>query len=183
MRHDELATIDCSVSRASAILGERWVFRILQAAFLRARTFEDFQRGTGVARNVLTDRLRMLEDRGVLERRPYEAAGERVRYEYRLTPAGLELYPIIAALMDWGDRHTGLPDGPPTLLRHESCGCDTHAVVVCGCCGERLDPREVTPRPGPGAGPDHPLRRWARPGDEDRRAVAGRPAGGEHAAG
>jgi len=167
MRHDELSTVPCSVSRASAILGERWVFRILQAAFLRARTFEDFQRATGVARNVLTDRLRSLEAAGILERRPYERAGERVRHEYRLTRAGLDLYPIIAALMAWGDRYTGLPDGPPTLLRHDACGELTTAKVVCGCCGEPLDPRDVTPLPGPGAGPDHPLVRLA-----ERRAVA-----------
>lgn len=154
VRHEELAVSNCAISRAGAILDNRWVFAILRASYLRARTFEDYQRITGIARNVLTDRLRGLEADGILERRPYETAGSRTRSEYRLTAAGLELYPLVAALMEWGNRHTGLTDGPPVLLRHTSCGEITHPVVVCDRCGEPLDAHDVTPEPGPGARED-----------------------------
>jgi DNA-binding HxlR family transcriptional regulator len=151
VRHDELATSNCAISRAGAILGNRWVFTILRAAYFEARTFEDYQRMTGIARNVLTDRLRGLEADGILARRAYEETANRTRFQYRLTPAGLELYPLVAALMEWGNKHTGLPDGPPIVLRHERCGEITHPVVVCDHCGEPIDAHEVTALPGPGA--------------------------------
>lgn len=154
MRHDQLGTSNCAISRAGAILGNRWVFTILRAAYFQARTFEDYQRMTGIARNVLTDRLRQLEADGILERRPYEETANRTRFEYRLTTAGLELYPPVAALMEWGNRHTGLENGPPMLLRHDSCGEITHPIVVCDHCGKPLDAHEVTPLPGPGAKED-----------------------------
>jgi DNA-binding HxlR family transcriptional regulator len=157
VRHDELATSNCAISRAGAILGNRWVFTILRAAYLKARTFEDYQRRTGIARNVLTDRLRGLEQDGILERRPYEETENRTRFEYRLTDAGLELYPLMAALMEWGNKHTGLTDGPPMLLRHEACGQITHPVVVCDHCGEPIEAHGVTPLPGPGARAGDPL--------------------------
>lgn len=151
VRHEELADANCAISRAGAILGNRWVFAILRASYLRARTFEDYQRLTGIARNVLTDRLRALEADGILERRPYETTGSRTRHEYRLTVAGVELYPLVAALMEWGNRHTGLTDGAPVQLRHRTCGGVTHPVVVCDGCGEPLHAHDVTPEPGPGA--------------------------------
>ena len=151
MRHEELLERNCSISRTGAILGERWVFAILRAAYLRARTFEDYLEMTGIARNVLADRLRRLVDYGILERRPYEENEKRKRSEYRLTEAGLDLYPVIVAMMEWGNKHAGFVDGPPLLLRHQTCGEVTHPKLVCDRCGEEIDPRQVEPLPGPGA--------------------------------
>lgn len=151
MRHDELFETNCAISRTAGILGERWVISILRAAFFRARTFEEYQRATGVARNILTDRLNRLVDVGVLERRVYEQHAKRALHEYRLTEAGLDLYPVIATLMTWGNKHGGFVNGPPVVLVHNACGGIADPVLTCSCCGGRLDPREVTPRPGPGA--------------------------------
>ncbi len=151
MRHDELLDANCAISRAAAILGERWVISILRAAFFRARTFEEYQRTTGVARNILTDRLNRLVTAGVLERRVYEQHANRALHEYRLTEAGLDLYPVIATLMTWGNKHGGFVHGPPIELVHQTCGQVTEPVLTCSGCGEPLDPRQVRPRPGPGA--------------------------------
>lgn len=147
MRHTALADEQCSIARTVAILGERWTMVILRQAFLGARRFEDYQSGLGIARNMLTDRLRGLVEHGILERRLYHERPPR--YEYRLTEKGRSLYPILVSMLDWGDRYGGF-EGAPMQLRHK-CGNLMHAQLVCDCCGEALDPREVTPEPGPGA--------------------------------
>lgn len=160
VRHHELLEMNCSISRAAGVIGERWMISILRAAFFRARTFEEYQRATGVARNILTDRLNRLVDAGILERRVYEEHANRTLHEYRLTEAGRDLYPVIVALMTWGDKHAGLVNGPPVELVHKTCGQVADPVFVCSACGEPLDPRQVTPRPGPGAlHPSPPLSR------------------------
>ncbi len=151
MRHEQLLETNCAISRTSAMLGERWVFAILRAAYFRARTFEDYLEATGIARNVLADRLRRLVDFGILERRPYEESVKRQRSEYRLTDAGLDLYPVIVSMMEWGNKHAGFLEGPPVVLRHITCGEITHPRLTCDHCGEEVLPREVEPLPGPGA--------------------------------
>jgi len=147
MRHTELHDMECSVARSWTVLGERWTMLVLREAFNRTRRFEDFQAHLGIARNVLTDRLGTLVEEGILERRPYQ---ERpVRYEYRLTQKGLDLYPVLVAIMRWGDRYKS-DDRPPVRLVHKTCGHDAEPVMVCGHCGEELTAREVRAEPGPG---------------------------------
>ena len=142
----------CSIARSLAVLGERWTFVILRQAFLGARRFEDYQQGTQIARNILTDRLRSLVEEGVLERRPYAERASRTFYEYRLTEKGLDLYPVLVTLMQWGDRHGGFEDGPPLSLIHKTCGHETDPRLVCSECGEDLKAREVEPRVSAPAG-------------------------------
>ena len=152
MRHEELLQQNCPISRTGAMLGERWVFAILRAAYFRARTFDDYLATTGIARNVLADRLRRLVDFGVLEKRPYEQSGNRTRSEYRLTEAGLDLYPVIVAMMEWGNKHAGFMDGPPVELVHQTCGHLSHPRMVCDQCGDEIHARQMRAVPGPGAG-------------------------------
>lgn len=159
MKHDDLLAANCAIARTGAVLGERWVIAILRAAYFRARTFEDFQRMTGIARNILSDRLTRLVDFGILERRVYAEGARRNLHEYRLTEAGLDLYPVIAAMLAWGNKHTGLVHGPPTELVHRPCGHVIAAQVVCDGCGAPLDPHDVEVRPGPGA--ERPSPAWS----------------------
>ena len=133
----------CAIARSMALLGERWTLVILRSAFMGARRFEDYQSSTGIARNILTDRLKTLVDHGVLARRPYAEHPGRTLYEYRLTEKGLDLYPVLVSLMQWGNRYGGFADGPPVELEHKTCGHATTPRVVCSACGEDLRAREV----------------------------------------
>jgi DNA-binding HxlR family transcriptional regulator len=139
----------CSIARALEVLGDRWTLLVLRDAFMRVRRFEDFQRNLGVARNVLTDRLNRLVEDGVLKRVPYQ---ERpVRFEYRLTEKGIDLWPVIMTLLQWGDRYYLEDDGPPVVVRHRDCGGAITSHLTCDKCGAELGPRNVVAEPGPGA--------------------------------
>lgn len=148
MKRTDTSSWPCSIARAVDVLGDGWTPLLVREACLGARRFEDFQRGLGIGRNILTQRLTQLVEDGLFERRVYQ---ERpVRHEYRLTQQGREVYPILAAMAAWGDRWLSGPEGPPMQLRHTTCGHDMHAEVVCSECGEPIDVREVRVRPGPG---------------------------------
>lgn len=149
MRWDELDREPCSLARALGVLGDRWTMLVLREAFLRVRRFDDFQASLGIARRVLAQRLALLVDEGVLEKRAYQ--DRPVRYEYRLTRKGLGLYPALLAIVHWGDAHYAGRKGPPVLHRHMACGHDFRSVLACSECGEAVDARSVTPHPGPGA--------------------------------
>jgi DNA-binding HxlR family transcriptional regulator len=148
MRHSALHDQPCSIARTVAVLGERWTLVILRQAFQGQRRFEDMQRGLGIARNILADRLQRLVSEGILERRRYQERPPR--YEYRLTAKGRDLYPVLVSLMQWGDRYTTGDEGPPVLLIHEPCGHETKPLHVCSHCGEPIDPRDVRPEAAPG---------------------------------
>jgi DNA-binding HxlR family transcriptional regulator len=138
-----------AIARSSGILGERWVWVVLRQAFNGARRFEDFQRGIGVARNVLTDRLNWLVDNGILERRPYAEHAARQLNEYRLTAKGRALFPVYTALWQWGNQWTGLP-APPVDLLHKPCGHRVGVRVVCSDCGQDIEIQDTEPVVGRG---------------------------------
>ena len=149
MRWDELKTETCSVARTVSVIGDRWTILILRDAFMRVRRFEDFERRLGITRHVLADRLRKLVRLGVLRRVPYQH--KPPRYEYRLTPKGLDLQPVLLALVRWGDTHMAGDGGRPVLLENRDCGQVFEPVVVCSHCGGPVDAHNVRTRPGPGA--------------------------------
>ena len=142
MRWSEIGEQACPVAKSLSVLGDRWTMLVLREAFWRVRRFEQFQERTGAPRPVLAERLKMLVDEGVLERRPYS---ERpVRYEYLLTEKGLDLYPVVISLLEWGERWMTDPADPPVVeLRHRSCGHVTHPQLACPACGELLAARDV----------------------------------------
>ena len=155
--------MNCSVASCLDVVGEWWSLLIVRDAFLGVTRFEDFQARLGISRNILTDRLNHLVDGGVLERVPYQ--DRPPRSEYRLTDKGRDLWTVVTAMRQWGDRWTA-PDGPPLRIRHNSCGHLVKAVLVCSHCGEPLDAGQVTAVPGPGAAA----------GDFDRTALGDRSA-------
>jgi DNA-binding HxlR family transcriptional regulator len=150
----------CSIAGALEVVGERWSLLIVRDVLLGLRRFDEIQASLGVARNVLQTRLTRLLDHGVLEKRLYQERPPR--YEYRLTEKGLDLWPAVVALLQWGDRHATPPAGPPVLLEHRGCGGSVDEHRMCSACGARLSVRDVRALPGPGATPDHPLRRRAQ---------------------
>jgi DNA-binding HxlR family transcriptional regulator len=148
MRH--IRVENCSIERALAILGEKWTFLVLREAFNGVRRFADLQSGTGAPRQVLSARLSRLVEEGLLQKVPYQEPGQRQRNEYRLTQKGLDLYPIMIALMHWGDHYVADPEGPALIITHRDCGAPVELEFRCAE-GHRLaGPKEVTPRPGPG---------------------------------
>ena len=149
VKHADLSDENCAIARTAAIVGERWVWVILRQAFNGARRFEDFQRGIGLARNVLAERLNWLVDQGILERRRYDEHTTRELYEYRLTDKGRALFPAYVALMQWGNEWTGLP-APPVDLLHKPCGHRSEVRVVCARCGQDIDARDTEPVVGRG---------------------------------
>jgi DNA-binding HxlR family transcriptional regulator len=133
------------------ILGERWTVLVLREIFMGIRRFEDIRVRTPIPRQVLSDRLRTLVDHGILVRHRYQEPGTRARDEYRLTQKGFDLYPVIAALTDWGTRYLAGPEGSPMVLVHKDCDAPIHAELRCDA-GHAVPPgRDVLPRPGPGA--------------------------------
>lgn len=148
MKRSELPFQQCSLARTAAIVGDQWTLVILRDAFLKVRRFEDFQRRNGITRRILTLRLRMLVERGIFERVPYQS--RPLRHEYRLTSRGRDLYPIILSIVHWGNEHLAEEAGPPVLHRHKSCGADIVPKLVCAHCEGELTSKNVEARPGPG---------------------------------
>jgi DNA-binding HxlR family transcriptional regulator len=144
-------TANCAIGAAVGIIGERQTFLVLREAFNGVRRFDDMQRRTAMPRQVLSDRLARLVDEGLLRKVPYRDSGQRARNEYRLTEKGLDLYPVLVALMAWGDQYAVGPEGPAVELRHRDCGEPVELRLSCAAGHDVRSAREITPEPGPGA--------------------------------
>ena len=142
---------NCAIGAAVEIIGERPTFLVLREAFNGVRRFADMQRRTAIPRQVLSDRLARLVNEGLLRKVPYQDSGQRSRHEYRLTAKGLDLYPVLVGLMQWGDRYAAGPGGPPVLLRHRDCGEPVQLQLACEAGHILGSARDVVPVPGPGA--------------------------------
>lgn len=143
-----LSGMSCSIARALDVVGDRWTLLIVRDALGGARRFEDFAASLPIARNVLSDRLAKLVEAGVLERCRYQDRPER--FEYRLTQAGLGLYPTLVALMSWGERHTPPGPSPSTTAVHSGCGHNISVSLSCDSCGSMVEPASARWVPGAG---------------------------------
>ncbi len=146
----------CPVAATLEVVGERWTLLIVRDIFLGIRRFDDLQRDLGVARNVLQSRLERLVEEGILLKRPYQ---ERpLRSEYRLTEKGADLWPVLVALLQWGDRY-GREGERPMILQHRDCGGELDDRRRCLACGadvtmtEAVAVRTGARRPEPAAEP------------------------------
>jgi len=148
MRWDKIQEEPCSIARTLSVIGDRWTMLILRDAFLRIRKFEDYQKDLGISRQRLSDRLKKLVDEGVLEKHQYQAAPPR--YDYRLTQKGLDLYPVVMAMVNWGDKYMDQGKGAPMVYKHTACNHYFIAQIACSECGEVINPRDVRPEIGPG---------------------------------
>jgi DNA-binding HxlR family transcriptional regulator len=132
---------ECSIARTLELLGERWTLLVVRDVFEGRRRFDQIQGSLGVARNVLAARLARLVEEGILEKRPYGTHPHR--HEYFLTEKGLDLWPVLIAMLDWGDRHLAGVDGPPTVIVHKRCGGRIDGRGYCERCGKRLHARDA----------------------------------------
>jgi DNA-binding HxlR family transcriptional regulator len=131
----------CTVAASLDVLTTRSAFLILREAFYGTARFDDFAQRVGISEPVTAARLRELVEHGLLEREDYREPGQRTRRRYRLTDKGADLFPVLAALMQWGDRW--LDDrGGPVELRHRECGEPVAVEMRCAA-GHAVGPGEV----------------------------------------
>jgi DNA-binding HxlR family transcriptional regulator len=145
----------CTIAKSLEVISTRSAFLILREAFYGTTRFDDFAQRVGISEPVTAARLRELVENGLLEREDYREPGQRTRQRYRLTEKGADLFPALAALMQWGDRW--LDDrGGPVELRHRDCGEPVAVELRCAA-GHEVGPDEVNlvaRRRRPQAAPD-----------------------------
>jgi DNA-binding HxlR family transcriptional regulator len=146
MKRASFEDVDCSVAQTLEQVGEWWTLLIIRDLFRfkDLHRFEEIQADLGIARNILSDRLARLVEAGIVEKRRYQERPER--FEYHLTPKGVDLMPVIVTLMAWGDKYGEWDAGPPVVLHHTECDHDTHAIIACAHCGRELTPRNLRGR-------------------------------------
>lgn len=146
-----LRNVNCGVAQTLDVVGEWWTLMILRNAFLGMRTFDALQDNLGMSTSVLSARLRKLTEAGLLERR--QSASDGRSFEYTLTDKGLDLYPVVVGLMQWGEKHAPEPRGPRMKLVERATGRPVQGAQVVSEDGRTLDAREVRIEPGPGMDP------------------------------
>lgn len=137
--------MNCSLAQTLSIIGEHWTMLIIRDVFFGLRRFEQFQKDLGIARNMLSDRLKKLVEAGVLERSTSDG-----HPEYRLTERGLALQPILLAMTHWGDTYMPNPNGRRLTFVDRRDGKPIRPMAVYAADGRKLKPKDVKARPGPG---------------------------------
>lgn len=141
MRWNELGEETCPIARGLAVIGDRWTMMVLRDCFHGVRRFEDFRRRLGITRHVLADRLRKLEEEGVLERRLYQERPPR--HEYRLTAKGLALNPVLVTLAHWADTHAPHDEGRGPQFVSRETGEPVEPILTDARTGERITHRTL----------------------------------------
>lgn len=137
----------CPVARGAAQLVDAWTFLILRELFLGNRRFEGLRTHTGMSPRSLTLRLAWLVDEGIVDKTPLPDAPHR--HEYRLAAKGLDLWPVLMTLRQWGERWAGPwpAGGPPLPLQHRGHDHPLHVALHCAECGEPVDARSAQLQP------------------------------------
>ncbi|TCT32957.1 HxlR family transcriptional regulator [Providencia alcalifaciens] len=131
----------CPVARSVNLIGDRWSLLIVRDAFDGIRRFGDFQRSLGVARNILSDRLRKLVDANILELK--DASDGTAYQEYVLTEAGESLFPIVVALRQWGEVNLFREGEPHSILIDKQTQSPIPAMYPLSHDGKTLSPNET----------------------------------------
>jgi DNA-binding HxlR family transcriptional regulator len=131
----------CSIARAALMMGDGWTLLVLRELFWGRTRYEQLAEHTGMASNILADRLRKLIDNGIVTKTvvPEDAR----RFDYTLTAKGKDLFPVLMAVMAWGDKWASGDDGPLIDIKHALCGKKTKPGSVCSACGEKLLPKDL----------------------------------------
>jgi DNA-binding HxlR family transcriptional regulator len=149
VRSAELINDRSSIARPATVLGDRWTLVILRQAFNGIKRFDEFQSSLDISRSLLASRLATLVEEGILRREPYKDE-TRTRDRYRLTDKGLDLYPVLMAMKQWGDKYMA-EDGCFVITRHRDCGGEIAIGVECERCGAEVGARDAYVEPGPGS--------------------------------
>lgn len=129
----KLYGLSCPVAKTLDIVGERWTLLVIRDLLkFKTRKFQDFEESLGVAPGILSERLKVLEEEGVIERGFYSTHPPRA--EYSLTAKGLELRMVIGALATWGSKHVH----PESALVHDACGTPVEMGYFCPHCDRKI---------------------------------------------
>jgi DNA-binding HxlR family transcriptional regulator len=153
MRWLDFDTELCAVHRTLEVIGEKWTMLLIRDCANGVHRFDDFRRHVGLSEAVLADRLRTLVANGIFETREYREPGQRRRREYRLTAKGWDLFPVLVALMQFGNKHLAADTADTWRVQHKACGHHVVAEVRCSHDHQILTPRDTEAVPGPGARP------------------------------
>src|SRR5579863_4915917 len=148
MERKSFSEMHCSIAQCLEVVGEWWSMLIVRDAFLGVTRFDLFQERLGISRNVLNERLAKLVDAEILEKIPYSE--HPLRYDYRLTDKGRDLWPVLTTMRQWGDKYAA-PDGPPIIAIHRGCGEVSNPLLTCSACGEPINANDMRAEVGPGA--------------------------------
>src|SRR5580692_9762387 len=150
MRSKSFKGMVCSIAGVLDAVGDRWAMLILRDLGLGLRRYDDLSKSTGVTHATLSDRLKNLEENGLIERRLYQTGPDR--YEYVLTRKGADIILVIQALAQIGDKWQIAGDkGPPLKFVNRNGGRPVKVALVDEKSGEIVRLRDVRPRVGPGA--------------------------------
>lgn len=148
MTRQSFSDLDCSVALAAEHLGDKWVLVILRNAFNGMKRFDDFYAHLGVSSKVLTSRLNALVDAKIFYRR--EVVGDKRAFEYRLTPKGLDLFPLLVFMGQWGDRWWPLEEGSRIEVLDRAKGQPVQPIVVRNARGRVVKPQDTVLTQGKG---------------------------------
>ena len=149
MKRTSLKGAGCPIARSLDVIGDWWSMLIIRDALLGARRFGEFQKSLGLAKNILTVRLRALVDQGILETAP--ASDGSAYQEYRLTPKGRGVFPILVALRQWSEEFDARPEEIATILVDKQTGRPVRKLELHSEDGRLLTPADTALKPRPPA--------------------------------
>jgi DNA-binding HxlR family transcriptional regulator len=149
VKRTSLEKAECPIARSLDAIGDWWSLLIIRDAFLGVRRFSEFQKSIGLAKNILTVRLRALVDDGILKMAP--ASDGSAYQEYVLTPKGRGVFPVLVALRQWSEEFSGEPGGFPTLLVDRDKGQPVRKLELRAADGRLLGNGETEVRLNPRA--------------------------------
>ncbi|HTO68127.1 MAG TPA: helix-turn-helix domain-containing protein [Bradyrhizobium sp.] len=139
----------CPIARALDVIGDWWSLLIIREAFIGTRRFGEFQKQLGLAKNILSTRLRALVDRGILATAP--ASDGSAYQEYVLTPKGRGLFTVLVALRQWSEQFDERPEEIATRLVDRKSGKPVKPLALCSQDGRALAAEDTTLKPRPPA--------------------------------
>lgn len=138
---EPLSHKNCPINRLLEVVGDRWSFLIIRDVFYGVRRFDALQLHLSISKKVLSGRLRRLQQADILKKVPYQQ--RPLRFEYRLTCKGRDLFPVLLSMMRWGNRWLDHEESHVLKLQHQGCGEIFEPELVCGHCKQALTPAKV----------------------------------------
>jgi DNA-binding HxlR family transcriptional regulator len=163
------AEMNCGVAQALEALGDWWTLLIVRDAFFGARRFGDFEASLGIAKNILSGRLQKLVEHGIFVKQPVGDSEQRC--EYRLSPKGEALLPVLTALREWSDEWIYGAGNEPVIVKDRRSRQKVPPLTVRDAAGNPLSRRDLFTEPGPGASPET-RRRLERAPDATKTPVS-----------